>query len=440
MSGRIPIPTSFSTVVRPLTPSNANDDEDDAEDAAEPQTQQCLGDRLEPSPSEQDRLVLALNEEWMLQLERALQIYLFQQETSSVTYLNLCRLVPKLALPLTTTTNDNDADSNVRLQQLCKEERLWHDFACVAVPRLYTMVERSVSQGVIVLELQRVTHHKNRLHELRRLVQEAQLYGVPQKLSAKILDWLAQDKARRQERNAAATETVAATEPTLQQLEKENHQKTPLQALEERIRAKAQERLRAVEQAERRQQKEPNEDLVTVADAIFSQARHLLRQRNHSHLYHRTNGTFTSQTKTTTTLCKVSLMKLLAAMPGYTRLQLSTALLQLHETCPQFVSWTIVKEDDSSKSKAVSIPKNATVTIETSQYKAVRAALLQTTTTDKNVVASPASVAEPLGLQQHTPRHLPTTAVPAVTVSGHKRGSFADTTVNHASKKTRGNQ
>lgn len=415
-----------------------------------------------------DRLRVPLNEKWIVQLESALQIYLYQNKKSSLSYANLCTLIPKLVLvvrssaPVTTLNDDDDsdhvvvdskdtppspADSSVivpELQGLSTEERLWHDFACVTVPRLYTLVERrqTDSSKKTVLQLQMV-YHANRPQELRRLLQQSKTNGVRQQLSVKILDWLQQDKIRREQVLNAKTgssssneETTTSTLVDKMELSKAGKQTSyepqSLQALEERVRAKAQERLRHMEHADKHAKTTgQQDDRIAVADAIYSHARKVLRQRKQGgSRFH----TCTRPTKTSTQ-CKIPFSSLAEALTGYNRPQLSTVLHQIVEICPHWISWT-VKGKDTKQQQAGSIPKNAIMSIETADYKKVRALLTGDDTTSTEPRESPSSVADqspfvPVRLlvegasAERTPRQFPTATLRAVTVSGNKRSSLS---------------
>lgn len=420
MDRPIPIPSSFSTSAADEMPPPSSQKNVNIEDSPT-----CLGDLFESTPQE-DCLLTQLNEQWILQLESALQIHLFQTQKSCVSYASLCSLVPKLALaPPGGNDEKNLFDATPpQLQALSNEERLWHDFACVVVPRLYTMVERQKEDDKIVLELQRVHHHQgNRQHELRRLLQDAQARGVKRKLSAKILDWLAQDKARRRQSSSDPGKTAAAVDTiTVQNTGKESGRQPvqTLEELEERVRAKAKERLRHIEQAERQFKNQPNEELLTVADAIFSDARRTLRQRQKRVGNSRFNIT-TRPGKVSSSKCKVSLDSLMQVLPGYNRSQLWTMLLLIAEECPDWMTW---KQDGEFPADA---PMSALITIDTSNYKVVRAKLAggdQHHSSCKQLADSPLALTDSLPAKQ-TPEHMPTAPVPAVTVSGSKRSRLS---------------
>jgi hypothetical protein len=415
---KIPIPSSFSTSP-PGSPRSKP---------------KFLGDRLEPPKDSSDRLMIQLNEQRIVQLESALQIYLYQNKKSSLSYTNMCTLVPKLvfASPMTLDPNDTkpaEGPTVPDLQGLSTEERLWHDFACVTVPRLYTLVERQMDSKT-ALQLHMV-HHVSRPKELRRLLQEAQTNGVPRQLSAKILDWLQQDKIRRKEFLNAKTARGGATLVDKMALSKNSDEKvvqgpTTLQALEERVRAKAKERLRHFERAEQHAQTIGQQDnRIAVADGLYSHARKVLRQRKQGgSRFH----TCTRPTKTSTQ-CRVPFSNLVQALPGYNRQQLSIVLEQIAEVCPDWISWTV--KGGSKDTKQAGIPKNATVFIETANFKNVRAILSSDKVEPRE---SPSSVADqspfaPVrlleGVAERTPQQFPTASLRAVTVSGNKRSAMA---------------
>ena len=468
MNRRIPIPSSFATTTTTTASINMNKPQPPPPPPPPPPPTSEEEPRKSPSSAADDRCLIPLNEAQILQLESALQICLFQTKKSSVSYTNLCALVPKLVLPATSTatttgktsgTTTMDRVTPLPLQGLSTEERLWHDFACVSVPRLYTMVERRAGddENDIVLELQRVQHQSHHHHhhqrhggsnrqlELRRLLRDAQEHGIRQKVSAKILDWLKQERARRAPpvpATPAAVEpsTARTSSPIFQPQAQPQPQPQTLQALEARIRAKAQERLRHIERAEQLSKGRPNEELVTVADALFSHARQLLRKRHTSLGNHhfnikpqipQTTTTTTNTTKTVmATVCKVPLASLLQALPEYNRQQLSMWLYKIKEQCPDWISWT---NKNKSTSETV-LPKTTLVSIPTNHYQKTRARLLgreDTANEEPHHAKSPSSVADsspfgraaprPRGAEQ-TPQPLPaTTAVPAVTDSGRKQ-------------------
>ncbi len=162
-----------------------------------------------------------------------------------------------------------------------------------------------------------------------------------------------------------------------------------LQELETRIRAKAQERRHHLQCA---QQQGPRDDRVWVADAIFSHVRKLLRQRPGGRF--RTASLQVSSSQNTK--CRVVLSNLMRAVPGYNYQQFVAMMHQFATTCPGWISW----RDER-------ISKTTTMTIDTFNYKAVRARLSGKMTIET----------------EQTPQQGLTRPVPVVTISGNKRVS-----------------
>lgn len=343
---RIPIPSSFSTSSTAAVDNHV--------------TKKCR---------------IAINEQWLVKLEIALQIYFLQTKSLSISYAQLCTLVPKLELE-----RDN---SDSLLPET--SERLWHDFVCVVTPILYTFDDQ---------KLQIVTIGGNRQYELRMLIRQAQTEGVSESLSSAIINTFVQEKKevleiqqRHQQQQSSARDTTGTSSATLRTyINGLPKQHSTLEELEARIRAKSQERLRHLKRAE---EQGPRDDKVWVADAIFSFTRKLLRQRP--------GGRFrtASLPSVQTSKCRVTVTNLLPAVPGYSFEQFVTILQDIVKVCPTWISW----KDDT-------ISKTTIMTIETAIYKSVRIQLMGETKVDGDRTPQ----------QQGPTRH-----VPVVTLSGNKR-------------------
>jgi hypothetical protein len=100
------------------------------------------------------KIRLPINEQTLIQVESALQLHLHhhqqQQNGDRISFTDFFKIASKIDINFTIpSTKDNKVDddrtnSNVgsdsdSLWKLSKEERLWHDIYCVAVPALYRL-------------------------------------------------------------------------------------------------------------------------------------------------------------------------------------------------------------------------------------------------------------------------------------------------------------
>jgi hypothetical protein len=376
-------------------------------------------------------------DQWLIRLEVALQIYFSQNKSSEITYDKFCELVPKLDLDRERVVagvgdsivhNNNNGNSNHPDLLAEPSERLWHDFICVTEPVLYTWNEPSAS-------LNRVIADGKRPHHLKRLLTTARENGISRATSNRMVAFFlamkdAATTTPQPSGNPQQEQERYTLFPTKSSPNKPTTQVSSLKELEDRIRAKAHDRQRHLDRAERAKPQTQQDERVTMADALVSHARQVLRQRQRgigTNSRFRTKAQSEATKKTLldddhpSTKCRISFQSLVEALPSYTRPHLSQTIEQLAEQCPNWISWSVTGESSSGTSKdGVIIPKTAIITMETANYKNTRAQLLGI----HDQVAEDQSPRRRFGLAsapERTPPPHPTAIVPAVTVSGSKR-------------------
>lgn len=227
--------------------------------------------------------------------------------------------------------NKGDSSDSFGLWKLSTEERLWHDIYCVAVPALYGIGDpnnnennkngRKAAAAALVLTrvsfpaatiVGKVAGEGNRLKELRRLIKEAKIQGIYKAKSGRAFDLLLAfrrektkyDQERRKvknlakelEENGSVDANCDGSNNIVSEKKKQSRIDLLLQdpgstnmnatmivvkdgksTIEDRVRARAQERNKNLQQA-KAARKDPREERVPIADALFSYASHILRR------------------------------------------------------------------------------------------------------------------------------------------------------------------
>jgi hypothetical protein len=381
----IPIP-SFSTFC-------------DDEDTQQQQQQQ----EIKPVPKSPSAAVVSVEKRWILQLEGALQSYFSQKKTQRISYKDFCTLVPKLVLdsPVGKAASSTSSTS----LNLSKEERLWHDLYCVSVPTLYNVVRQDA--GVI---LEALPFTSNRWKLLRSGIQQVQQDGVSPDKSAKALELLA--CCVKAPPSSPGESTITQRPPQVKPDEilaqPIANQIQPGMTLEERVRTRAQKRQETHQQIDDAK-KDPHEDCLYVADALFTHARHILRRRSNSL---QTNSQSQSQQATK---CVLTFHDVVSSIPNFNRHQVTETLQEIRKRTPNWISWM----DPQHGTNGSPISKSATMYIPTANYKEIRAILSGQpipVTTQPSALQTPPPPAPVNGGSTTTI----TTARP-VTVSGSKR-------------------
>jgi hypothetical protein len=448
MSKAIPIP-SFSTTC-------IVDNSDDGEN------QKTTVSSKEALPGVYTYIPL-LNKKWIMQLEGALQLHLSQTKKKSLSFSEFCTLVPKLVLvseqkaapPVENTTvpssspekddNESSLPTVVFFKSLSREERLWHDLVCVAVPLLYKVVRSTTMVHLESVQppISGTGTGTSRMQEFRRLFEQAQTAGVLVARTTQAVELLQFLRSLEEAKKNLPPTTVSEQQQSIDSKSLPSDAAAlmltllkPESTLEERVRARAQQREKHLQQAEQAR-KDPKEDRVAVADALFSHARQILRQRRRTNKKTSTN----TNSHSTTSKCVLTFLDVVKALPDYSRREVMAILQEIQQIAPGCVGW---REEDSKTNKKKKganttttttnngvipiLSKHATVWIETSNYKTVRALLSGKPAPLSPVVPSPIMEQQ----QEHPSETTPTNTtnknpllLPAVTVSGNKRGLTA---------------
>jgi hypothetical protein len=444
MSKAIPIP-SFSTTC-------IVDNSDDGEN------QKTTVSSKEVLPGVYTYIPL-LNKKWIMQLEGALQLHLSQTKKKSLSFSEFCTLVPKLVLvpeqkaapPLENTTlpssspekdvNKSSLPTAVFFKSLSQEERLWHDLVCVAVPLLYKVVRSTTTVHLESVQppISGTGTGTSRMQEFRRLFEQAQTAGVLVARTTQAVELLQFLRSLEEAKKNLPPTTISEQQQSIDSKSNSSDAAAlmltllkPESTLEERVRARAQQREKHLQQAEQAR-KDPKEDRVAVADVLFSHARQILRQRR------RTNKTASTNTSShsTTAKCVLTFLDVVKALPDYSRREVMAILQGIQQIAPGCVGWR-EENPKTNKKKGIKtttttnngvvpiLSKHATVWIETSNYKTVRALLSGKPAPLSPVVPSPIMEQQQ---QEHPSETTPTNTtnknpllLPAVTVSGNKRG------------------
>lgn len=363
-------------------------------------------------------VVLPVNERALVQLESALELHRHQQEPKSerIAFSDFCKIASKVdASPDVTAADDDDDDKSkdgsekaqststedgddaLELWKLSKAERSWHDLYCVAVPTLYretdtpettersSSSQRNIAMASLTLRMcgaeksSSSKNNNNRMKELRKLVQEARSHGVPRERSDRAVRFLfdlrnekqlaaAEKKSPRKEKN---TKQFRA-EFFLSQTEDAADVTARSSTIEDRIRARAKERQDNLAQAEAAR-KDPREERVAIADALYSYACRILRKKR-SRLGE--GGQKHNQTKCVAVTFKEVVQGGLASnRPRNDVMRLFSDIVQVLSSEEETTSSTVFlkwKDPKTGERNVVPIPKTATVWIDSTDFKKVR--------------------------------------------------------------------
>jgi hypothetical protein len=348
---------------------------------------------------EEDRIQVTLNKTGILGLDSALQLHLHKTKSARISYKDFCELVPKVIMSLPSSTSAPSEDPEPSLLDLSTEERLWHDLCCVGGPSLYKIVRSESS-----VSLETVPVSGNRFKEMRRLLEEAGSRGVLIKLSDEAKELISSLRQTVAAGKASTTVSGTAVVPKKKNDDSSNAIIKPEMDLFERVKAKAAQREKYLQEAEKTRKGPNTEDRVTLADALFGHARHVLRRRKQMQK---------GAAAAVSTKCVSSFRDVATALPKFPRYHVTKLLLGIVETCPGWITWV----DPKSGENGVPISQDATVWIETLDYKRIRAKLNGEKVDDK---IPPSRLKRGLISLQKT-RETSRTRVPVVTVSGTKR-------------------
>jgi hypothetical protein len=397
------------------------------------------------------RNMIAIETQWMLPLECALEFYFSRlakptkqkqqekQQQPCISYDDFCALVPKLTLDASTTA----ATATTTIEFPNREQRLWHDLYCLATPTLYKVVVRkSTSNGnpkdEMVLEL--VPFAGNRSNELQTRIralssQQQQQQITMQQKSREVRDLLhlldpkkkedvketRRDSSVQQQQQQQAVHNLLSSSSSSNS-RNNNNSSTPATAtttgatIEERVRARAQQRHVHLQQAQQAASN-PMEERLWLADILFNHARHILR---------RSSGNNNSNNKSKSTKCVLTFQDVVRVVPHQNRHQIAATLRDIQQLVPEWIKWVDPKEQrvvKNNNKKAAPLSKQTTLWIETADFKSVRARLngetttTTTTTTTSNTKNS--SFSSPLS--SLTNGMAAAAMAPVVTISGTKR-------------------
>ncbi len=383
---KIPVP-SFAL---PVTPNEASND----------------------GASETKRVKLAVEMQRMINLENALQLHLHQQKqqaapnSDAISFTDFSKISSKI--DTSSLPNENNEDSKTELEStgaeelpdlvnLSRAERFWHDVYCIAVPDLYNVVEPTEETKddiprakkrrrlvALALELKPTVNNKNlesknRLGELRRLIREASTKGIPTSKSKKALSLLLALKQEKENQTELATASKSSTiknsneSSIVDSLLRDTNAITTTSTattIDDRIRARAKERERNLEQA-KAARRDPREERVAIADALYSYACHILRRKQS-----RSRFSGTSNKSAASKKCSVTFQEIVQkSLPTRSRKEITRMLLDIVKVLSEstssskFLKWKDLK---TGQAYGVPISKNASVTIDTSDFKNVR--------------------------------------------------------------------
>jgi hypothetical protein len=353
---------------------------------------------------EETILKLSISKANLLQVDCALQLYLNQNKKNTISYTNFCKhLVPKLILEA--STDPKTSTTVEKIQELSHPDRLWHDLQCILVPNLYETVTENNNEGAI----KRKIIFENRYKAARELIDIAITNGVSKRVSNNVLKVLEHQQAVKKE-NKSKKESKETSK--LGGEENKLHSSSsiiqPGMTLEQRVRARASIRDQALQKAHSNKDKDEAVDLVKVADAIFSHARHVLRRTRQLSLQNRFKKTTNSQKQELqNTTCVFLFEELLPALPNMTREEVTTSLEALSIKLPGWIRWK-----NPSKPTNQKIHKKATVWLETANYKQVRAQMLSSSSNSFIGLKTPQNTPPPVN-----------SSFQVVTLSGNKRST-----------------
>jgi hypothetical protein len=466
------------------------------------------------------KIRLPINVQNLIQVESALQLHLHhhqqQQNGDRVSYTDFSNIASKIDIYFTMSSKGNNGDDDVKdqtkskvdsdngslgLWKLSKEERLWHDIYCVAVPDLYKVGDPTNSgnhsaidsnknenngrkKAAAALALTRVSFpassivggEGNRLKELRRLIREIQTQGMVKAKSDRAFDLLLSlrrektkyDQERTKMKSVASKDKLrengsvdanninkgivpgenkqSLIDSLLQDARSTNNTNATMivendgkSTIEDRVRARAKEREQNMEQA-RAARKDPREERVAVADALYSYASHVLRRTRCRTTKQQASSTSSSKTsnsgttgvrglsstsrflaRTTTanaktvnsssdnikncsssspSKCILTFKEVVTnALPNRSRKEIARLMLDIvqvlsmssqkedhrsHDLSYNFIKWR--EPESGGGTNGLPISKKATVWIDTANFKHVRAVLNKEKIADENQI------------------------------------------------------
>ena len=357
--------------------------------------------------SETKRVMLAVEMQRMIHLENALQLHLHQQKQQAAPKSDIISFADfsKISSKIETIGDKEESKTELEsppaqelpdLVNLSKAERFWHDIYCIAVPDLYHVAEASVETKdeiprakkrrrlvAMALELKPTVNKNlestNRLGELRRLIREASTKGIPKSKSEKAVSLLLAPKQEKENESGQVNSSKSSNDKTssiVDSLLRDTNATTNTSAattIDDRIRARAKERERNLEQA-KAAQKDPREERVAIADALYSYACHILRRKQSRSRFSGNKANKTVASKK----CSLTFQEIVQkSLPNRSRKEITRILSDIvkvlsanaESTSSKFLKWKDLK---TGKAYAVPISKNASVTIDTSDFKKVR--------------------------------------------------------------------
>ena len=469
------------------------------------------------------KIRLPINEQNLIQVESALQLHLHhhqqQQNGDRISFTDFSKIASKIDINFTISSkgNNGDDDDDVKdqtkskvdsdndslgLWKLSKEERLWHDIYCVAVPNLYKVDDPNNSgdhsaidssknenngrkKAAAALALTRVSFpasttgggEGNRLKELRRRIREFQTKGIVKAKSDRAFDLLLslrREKTKYDQERTKMKSVVSKDKLRVNGSEDANNSSNKgivpgknkqslidsllhdagfanntnatmivendgKSTIEDRVRARAKEREQNMEQA-RAARKDPREERVAIADALYSYASHVLRRTRCRTTKQQASSTSSSKTsnlgttgvrglsstsrflgRTTTanaktvnssssdyiknsssspSKCILTFKEVVTnALPNRSRKEIARLMLDIvqvlsmssqkedhrsHDLSYSFIKWR--EPESGGGTNGLPISKKATVWIDTANFKHVRAVLNKEKIADENQI------------------------------------------------------
>ena len=368
--------------------------------------------------SDARKVKLTVDMQRMMHLENALQLHLHQQKQQknlnsvTISFADFSSISSKVETSPLSQKNGNESSDGKNdlgapsveelpdLLNLSRAERLWHDLYCLAVPALYHVAEHGDGiprpkkrrrLAAMALELKPAVSSdlgsKNRLGELRRLIREASIKGVPQSKSEKALSLLLALKQEKENQKEPVNASNSSSSSSSHQNANDSsvvdsllrdtsaatngHPTIATTTIDDRIRVRAKERERNLEQA-KAARKDPREERVAIADALYSYACHILRRKQ-------SRSRFPGKAKKTTSgsKCVVTFQEIVQkCLPNQSRKEITRIMSDIvkvlsnsKSTSSKFLKW---KDPKTGQSFGVPISKNAAVSIGTSDFKTVR--------------------------------------------------------------------
>ncbi|KAL3943954.1 MAG: hypothetical protein SGBAC_001988 [Bacillariaceae sp.] len=385
-----------------------------------------------------------IHEKNLMQVEFALKLYFLQNKTNSISYKQFCQLLaPKLvlepptAVPDATTTlksNKNaggatdESDSVENIQNLARDDRLWHDLLCILVPQAYDtesshreknetsspLAAKAGDKKKTTTTLVRREDSKQDVRFVKELISQAASRGIDKARSEEVIrkmhddkQYLLSEKARLKQQKTSGKSTSSET-INAQKILASNAIIKPGMTLEQRVRARAAQRDVALQKASKTLDKDNSIDLVKISDALFSHARLLMRKRKRKLQQNRLLAA-SKTSKAESSTCVMLLQDLLPAIPNMNRPQISKYIEILSKDFPELIRW---RNPNGYRPREEKLSRKATIWLETGDYQNVRGKISGQATNPENQI-SPAI------------RRLNFSLPNNATVSGQKRSNDA---------------